>query len=253
MAPHIQNPGDRLMPELVRRSDSGVEPSANRKCYSLLTNANVARQNAPSRSEATAFYRAIKPALDQIICFLLLPVLAPAIASIWLVIRLVDGPDPILVQERVGKAGRSFKMYKLRTMRAVEGNSTGCGIEAARTKPNDLRITRLGRWLRRFRLDELPQVLNVLRGEMSWIGPRPEVAALGRHYERTIAGYRLRYAVRPGISGWAQVSQGHVIEDEDITRKLALDLHYISHMSLWLDIAIAARTAGVVLSGRGAV
>jgi len=120
------------------------------------------------------------------------------------------------------------------------------------TQDNDPRITRLGRYLRRTRIDELPQVLNILRGEMSWIGPRPEAEALSRWYEEELPFYRYRHIVPPGITGWAQVNQGHVFEIDQVTDKLQYDFYYIKNFSPTLDVLILAKTIGTVITGFGA-
>jgi lipopolysaccharide/colanic/teichoic acid biosynthesis glycosyltransferase len=119
------------------------------------------------------------------------------------------------------------------------------------TRADDPRVTALGRWLRRTRIDELPQVINVLRGEMSWIGPRPEALELSRWYEAELPFYRYRHVVRPGISGWAQVSQGHVADLDNVLKKLNFDFFYISRFSLWLDVLIILRTIKTMLTGFG--
>ena len=162
-----------------------------------------------------------------------------------------DSPGPVFFrQERVGFRGRPLVVFKFRTMRHAPA---GAGDrESAITLADDQRITRLGRVLRRTRLDELPQILNILRGEMSWIGPRPEATALSQWYEREIAHYRYRHIVRPGISGWAQINQGHVAAVADVEAKLHYDFFYIRNFSPWLDLLILARTVGTVVTGFGA-
>jgi lipopolysaccharide/colanic/teichoic acid biosynthesis glycosyltransferase len=150
----------------------------------------------------------------------------------------------------MGFGERPFKIYKLRTMR--EGSRTSETLEGQMTLPGDARITRFGYFLRKSRLDELPQIINILRGEMSWIGPRPEALKLSESYESTIPFYRYRHIVRPGISGWAQVNQGHVTSIEDIRLKLQYDFFYVKHFSLWLDILVLLRTIRVVFTGHGA-
>jgi lipopolysaccharide/colanic/teichoic acid biosynthesis glycosyltransferase len=128
--------------------------------------------------------------------------------------------------------------------------------EAARleamTSHADDRITRVGKLLRRTRLDELPQLINVLSGHMSIIGPRPEAIPLSQWYEAELPFYVYRHIVRPGITGWAQVNQGHVAELEDVHRKLNYDFYYIKNFSAWLDMVIALRTVSIMLSGLGA-
>jgi lipopolysaccharide/colanic/teichoic acid biosynthesis glycosyltransferase len=122
----------------------------------------------------------------------------------------------------------------------------------AMTGENDPRITRVGRFLRRTRIDELPQMLNNLNGHMSWIGPRPEALALSRWYEMEIPFYAYRHIVRPGITGWAQVNQGHVTDLGEIDDKLQYDFYYIKNFSYWLDILIVLKTFRTVFSGHGA-
>ena len=125
-------------------------------------------------------------------------------------------------------------------------------MQSSITEDNDPRITPFGRILRRTRIDELPQILNILLGEMSWIGPRPEAVDLSIWYEAQIPFYRYRHVVRPGISGWAQVNQGHVSSPEDVQKKLHYDFFYIKNISLWLDLYIIMRTILTVVLGRGA-
>ena len=120
------------------------------------------------------------------------------------------------------------------------------------TVNGDSRITRLGRFLRQYRIDELPQVINVLRGEMSWIGPRPEAVALSEWYESELPFYRYRHIVRPGITGWAAVHQGNVAEVDAATTKLKYDFYYVKYFSPWLDLMIAARTVKILITGFGA-
>jgi exopolysaccharide biosynthesis polyprenyl glycosylphosphotransferase len=166
---------------------------------------------------------------------LLLPLLAP---MIWL-----DSPGPILFrQTRLGRGGRPFTLYKLRTMQP--------GAEAAGPRwaaAADPRVTRLGRWLRRSRLDELPQAFNILRGEMSLIGPRPERPEFVARLAEVIPFYRARHAVAPGLTGWAAVHQDYAASTDDALLKLQYDLYYIKHRSLLLDGWILLRTAAKVL------
>ena len=147
---------------------------------------------------------------------------------IALAIRL-DSPGPAFFrQQRMGYRGDPFRMIKFRTMR-VDAPADEDPRLAAITDAEDLRVTRVGRLLRRYRLDELPQVINVLKGEMSWIGPRPEAIPLSRWYEAELPFYRYRHIVRPGISGWAQVNQGHVADVDDVLEKLHYDFYYMNY------------------------
>ena len=141
-------------------------------------------------------------------------------------------------------------MYKFRTMRPDAGE-VRTELDSFITQKDDQRITRVGRFLRRTRIDELPQVINILRGQMSWIGPRPEAAKLSEWYVEEIPFYRYRHVVRPGITGWAQVNQGHVAEIAEIKRKLQFDFYYIRNFSLWLDILILVKTIKTVVTGFG--
>ena len=125
-------------------------------------------------------------------------------------------------------------------------------LQVAITERGDDRITRVGRALRRMRLDELPQIINILRFEMSWIGPRPEALALSGWYTDEIPFYRYRHVVKPGITGWAQVNQGHVAGVGQVLEKLHYDFYYIKYFSPWLDVLIVFRTIKTMLTGQGA-
>ncbi len=158
-------------------------------------------------------------------------------------------PGPVLYsQRRVGRDGQIFVMYKFRSMRADAEAKTG----AVWARVGDARVTPIGRFLRRMRLDELPQLWNVLIGEMSLVGPRPERPEFVTDLTRNIPFYGQRHAVKPGLTGWAQVRYNYGASTEDAMRKLQYDLFYIKHLSLWLDISIILRTVKIVLLGRGA-
>jgi lipopolysaccharide/colanic/teichoic acid biosynthesis glycosyltransferase len=164
----------------------------------------------------------------------------------------LDSPGPAFFrQRRMGYRGFDFTMLKFRTMRVEDAEDEDPRL-AAITGAEDLRVTRVGRFLRRYRLDELPQVINVLKGEMSWIGPRPEAIPLSRWYEAELPFYRYRHIVRPGITGWAQLKQGHVAQVDEVLEKLHYDFYYIKNFSFWLDLLIVAGTLRVILSGHGA-
>jgi lipopolysaccharide/colanic/teichoic acid biosynthesis glycosyltransferase len=195
-------------------------------------------------------YAKVKRLWDIAVTILLLPVLLPLIAVVAVLIKL-DSDGPVFFrQERLGYRGRAFRMYKFRSMR--HGPAAADAREAAMTRDEDDRVTRIGRTIRRYRIDELPQILNILKGEMSWIGPRPEAVPLSQWYEAELPFYRYRHIVRPGITGWAQVKQGHVAEVGDVLWKLQYDFYYIKNFSFWLDLLIIARTIRTVLSGFGA-
>jgi lipopolysaccharide/colanic/teichoic acid biosynthesis glycosyltransferase len=191
-----------------------------------------------------------KRAGDLVTAVIALPLMVPFLAVVALLIRL-DSPGPVFFrQQRMGYRGVPFTMYKFRTMR--HGPADPDARTAAMTRNDDDRITKLGRVLRHYRIDELPQVLNIIRGEMSWIGPRPEAVALSLWYEAELPFYRYRHIVRPGITGWAQVKQGHVADVDEVLGKLHYDFYYIKNFSFWLDLLIIARTIRTVLSGFGA-
>jgi lipopolysaccharide/colanic/teichoic acid biosynthesis glycosyltransferase len=195
-------------------------------------------------------YAKVKRAGDFILSLVALPPLLPVMLIVALLIRL-DSAGPVLFrQERMGYRGEVFSMFKFRSMR-VAGDMPDART-AAMTRDDDARVTRIGRILRRYRIDELPQIINIIKGEMSWIGPRPEAVALSQWYESELPFYRYRHIVRPGITGWAQVKQGHVADVEDVLWKLQYDFYYIKNFSFWLDLLIVARTVRTVLSGFGA-
>jgi lipopolysaccharide/colanic/teichoic acid biosynthesis glycosyltransferase len=196
-----------------------------------------------------SIYESAKRYVDFALALTVLILLSPLFLMVGLAIRL-DSPGPaIFRQERVGFRGRAFWVYKFRTMRHDEGPADRV---SQMTLPNDARITRLGRFLRKSRIDELPQIVNILRMEMSWIGPRPEALGLSSWYEGMIPFYRYRHVVRPGITGWAQVNQGHVTSVDDADLKLQYDFYYVKNFSMWLDILVLLKTVRIVLTGHGA-
>jgi lipopolysaccharide/colanic/teichoic acid biosynthesis glycosyltransferase len=194
-------------------------------------------------------YFYLKSLIDFLFAVTVLPAALPVMAVCALAIRL-DSKGPVLFrQTRVGHAGRQFTVYKFRTMRDVAITDER---QAAITQDDDDRITGVGRTLRRLRLDELPQIFNILKWQMSWIGPRPEAEVLSVWYTSELPFYRYRHVVKPGISGWAQVNQGHVAEVEEVHRKLQYDFYYIKYFSPWLDLLILLRTVKTMLTGWGA-
>ena len=196
-------------------------------------------------------YMAVKHLADFLFAVAMLPVALPVMAACALAIRVADGAPVIFRQKRIGRGGREFTVFKFRSMQAVSDLEPD-DRKAAMTGDGDVRITRIGGFLRRTRLDELPQLGNILRGEMSFIGPRPEAYVLSNWYTDEIPFYRYRHVVRPGISGWAQVNQGHVAEVNEVHLKLQYDFFYIKYFSPWLDILILFRTVKTMLTGRGA-
>lgn len=196
-------------------------------------------------------YRKLKRISDLVVCSSALILLTLPMTFIALLIRL-DSPGPaIFRQKRIGYGGVPFQILKFRTMRSatpVVDDARG----AAKTQTDDARITKVGRYLRKSRLDELPQLINVIFGQMSLIGPRPEAVPLSEWYKEEVPFYLYRHIVRPGITGWAQVNQGHVAELLDVQLKLHYDFYYIKNFSFWLDLLIAIKTAKIMVSGFGA-
>ena len=188
----------------------------------------------------------LKRVADVLLAALLLLLLSPIIAFASLLIWLEDNGPVFYLQRRSGWLGREFTVYKLRTMSVQPSDSP-----AEWTQLGDQRITRIGGFLRRVRLDELPQLLNVLSGEMSLIGPRPERPELECRLERNIPNYRKRHLMRPGLSGWAQVCAPYASTIEDSDLKLSYDLYYLRHFNTWLDFVILFRTVKTVLKAGG--
>ena len=196
------------------------------------------------RAAREPVFERLKRVGDILLSSLGLVMLGPVMLLAAGAILLDDRGPVVFKQTRVGRFRVPFTVYKLRTMRA---NSTG----GAYAEKGDMRVTRVGRWLRSSRLDEVPQLLNVLRGEMSLIGPRAEWDQLVGQYERDIPSYHFRHLVRPGITGWAQVNYPYGANLEDTRRKLEYDLYYIRHYSLLLDASIVLKTVHVMLFGKG--
>lgn len=200
-----------------------------------------------------ASYTSMKRLLDVVGALCLIPLLLPLFGALAIVIRLDSRGNPIFIQKRVGFRGETFRMIKFRTMRERDPIAQGLAQrDDAMTKSDDDRITKIGRFLRKTRLDELPQIFNVLRGEMSFIGPRPEACSLSEWYDAELPFYSYRHIVRPGITGWAQVNQGHVTDVSEVLGKLRYDFYYIKNISLWLDVLIALKTIRVIVGGIGA-
>ena len=184
--------------------------------------------------------------MDLILASLGMLVLAVLFPLIALAIYL-DSPGPIFyTQERVGKGGRVFRIYKFRSM--VPDAEKGRAVWA---QENDPRVTRVGRILRRTHLDEFPQFWNILKGEMSAVGPRPERPEFVEELAREIPFYRVRHAVKPGMAGWALVKYGYASSKEDALIRLQYDLYYIKHWSPWLDLVILCKTVVDTLTFRG--
>jgi exopolysaccharide biosynthesis polyprenyl glycosylphosphotransferase len=193
------------------------------------------------------YRRVTKRALDLLLA-LGVVLLWPVILAIAVLVRR-SGPGPVLYRQmRVGEGGIPFEMLKFRTMR--EGAEADG--EAIWANDNDPRVTSVGRILRRYRLDEIPQIWNILRGDMSVVGPRPERPEFVEILEREVPHWSRRLLVKPGLTGWAQVRMGYADDADSAADKLAYDLYYLKHRSLVLDLAIILRTVSVVMGRRGA-
>lgn len=187
---------------------------------------------------ARHIHRAARRTLDLVLVALGLAFFLPVLPLVAAAIRL-ETPGPVFyTQERVGRGGWRFRVYKLRSMVA---DAEAAGTPRWATE-NDPRITRVGRFLRATHLDEFPQMLNILKGEMSPVGPRPERPEFVEELAGEIPHYRMRHAVRPGMAGWALVEHGYASSPEEARRKHEYDLYYVKHQSLWLDLVVLART-----------
>ena len=191
----------------------------------------------------------VKRALDLLFAAIGLILAAPLLLLAAISIRLDSRGAALYRQRRLGFRGRSFELFKLRSM-YVDANLAPDG--GRWTQVDDPRVTRVGRLLRRYRVDELPQLWNVLCGEMSLVGPRPEQVPIAERLTTIAPEYRLRHLVRPGITGLAQVNTGYGATENASLKKLTFDLDYVRRVSLMLDIQIVCRTVAVVLTGRGA-
>lgn len=195
-------------------------------------------------------YLRLRRIADKIAALLALVILSPLLMIVAAIIRMETPGPAIFRQERIGYRGQIFWVLKFRTMRCLDETIDDRRLEAI-TRKDDSRITPFGRFLRRTRIDELPQIGNIIRGEMSWIGPRPEAVSLSTWYQSEIPFYRYRHIVPPGITGWAQVNQGHVADVDAVRLKLQYDFYYVKHFSLWLDVHIVMRTIKTIITGAG--
>ncbi len=188
----------------------------------------------------------IKRALDFTSATLVFIAVSPIVVLLMVLVWITSPGPALFVQERIGLAGKKFKLFKLRTM-IVHAPDAG----QRWTAKQDERITPIGRVLRRYRLDEFPQLINVIRGEMSLVGPRPEQPDIVSELEAEIPFYDVRHIVKPGISGWAQVNYPYGSSVSDARRKLEYDLYYMKHYSFFLDLYVVVRTLHVVVSSGG--
>jgi len=192
-------------------------------------------------------FQAAKRGVDVALTVVALPVALTLGILIWLAVRIDSQGRAVFSQVRIGRNGRPFTLHKFRTM--VDGaDADGPSFAVV----GDARLTRVGRVLRKVRLDELPQLWNVLKGDLSLVGPRPEQPVFVDRFSATIPFYDHRHLIRPGLTGWAQVNYGYADDEADTIEKLTFDLYYVKHMSPWLDLNVLGRSIWTVLSGFGA-
>jgi len=199
------------------------------------TTFTVELQRAPLTKAEQAFKRTLDAIVAAMMVFLLSPLMLIAAALIK-----IDSSGPVLFkQRRNGFNGRTFAIYKFRSMRVLED-----GESIKQATQDDPRVTRVGRWLRQTSIDELPQLFNVLKGDMSLVGPRPHALAHNTEYQDIVANYAFRHHVKPGITGWAQVNgfRGETQTVDSMAKRVEHDLWYINHWSLWLDLRILLKT-----------
>lgn len=256
IAPSLENnPQDRCLIEALEQRDPRdttlttplnlLELQLERLPPCLLPEPWLNYQELPW-AKVFSLERQLKRVADLLFSSGLLLITSPVLLLAALLIWLEDRGPVFYVQQRSGWLGRSFRIYKLRTMQQQSPE-----VQPSWTVLGDHRITRVGCWLRRLRLDELPQLINVLRGDMSLIGPRPERPEFEHELEARIPHYRKRHWMRPGLSGWAQVCAPYAASVEDSELKLSYDLYYLKHFSTWLDLMILFRTIKTVLKAGG--
>ncbi|MDJ0791701.1 MAG: sugar transferase [Acidimicrobiia bacterium] len=192
-------------------------------------------------------YAPAKRVIEVLAVLVTLPLWLFLWGVVWLTVKLDSRGPAIYSQERVGRNGGHFTLYKFRTM-VTDAEATGPQF----TSENDPRITRIGRFLRKSRLDEIPQLWNVLRGDLAIVGPRPERPVFVDQFSESIPFYDSRTLIRPGVTGWAQVQYGYADGEADAVEKLTYDLYYVKHSSLWLDVHILGLSIWTVLTGQGA-
>lgn len=198
-------------------------------------------------SAISSNYLNIKRVLDIVTIIAVLPFVAVLMVVTALAIKLESSGSVFFWQKRVGMNGKTFNMLKFRSMTS---DSEQHGSQFAQS--NDMRVTRVGKFIRKFRIDETPQLWNVLKGDMSIIGPRPEQESFVNEFNQTIPNYSLRHLVRPGITGLAQTEQGYVADADGTVTKLKYDLYYINNLSFMTDLQITLKTIYTILTGFGA-
>jgi sugar transferase (PEP-CTERM system associated) len=239
--------------ELLRAKMAGIRVEDATTTYERVTGKILIDDLRPSwlifsdGFRVSRVMRLMKRTIDLTLSLIMLIVALPAMVLTALAILIEDGRPVLYRQERVGENGRTFTLSKFRSMR--KDAETGTPMWA---KDDDDRVTFVGRIIRKTRLDELPQLWNVIRGDMSFVGPRPERPYFVEELSRDIPFYQQRHAVKPGITGWAQVKYRYGSSLEDATEKLRYDLYYVKHLSIFFDLTIVFDTVKVVLFRKGA-
>jgi exopolysaccharide biosynthesis polyprenyl glycosylphosphotransferase len=244
LAPQIvKGLGVRAVHAAIGASAAPIEKAAGKVDLKAIVRDELARRAA---AQAEGVAPAVKRSFDMLAAIFLLVALSPLLAATAAAIRL-DSSGPILYrQRRIGLGGREFEIFKFRSMRQDAEKDGACWAEK-----DDKRVTRVGQFIRRTRIDEIPQAINILKGEMSFVGPRPERPEFVRLLETEIPHYHARHLVMPGITGWAQVRFVYTASVEGARDKLGYDLFYIKHMSPLLDALIVLMTVRVALLGLG--
>lgn len=209
----------------------------NQVASKTIGDANVLKKEFP------LFYSLFKRMFDILISFMALMVLLPVILLFALIVMIETPGSPFFLQERLGQSGRPFTIMKLRSMYSdAEKNGAQWAVK------NDSRVTKVGKLIRQTRIDELPQLWNVLKGDMSIVGPRPERAVFIEEFQKTLPSFSQRLVVKPGLTGWAQINGGYELTPAE---KLELDLYYIQHTNIRFDMKIMIKTLRVIVTGDG--
>jgi exopolysaccharide biosynthesis polyprenyl glycosylphosphotransferase len=242
-----ERPGRLSLPQLLKTKWSGIVVEEGTEIYERLAKKLPIECLTPSRIIASrdfgklGWLTAAQRALSLTVAALGLLLTWPLMAIIALLIKL-DSKGPVFfIQKRMGRRERVFRLIKFRTMHPTSNETTEW------VRDNSNRITRIGKWLRKSRLDELPQFVNILLGDMNLVGPRPHPVSNLELFVEKIPYYSLRHMVRPGITGWAQVRYGYANNLDEETEKTRYDLYYIKHLSLWFDLRILFETVRIVL------
>jgi exopolysaccharide biosynthesis polyprenyl glycosylphosphotransferase len=241
------------MRDLLQARLQGVQIEDGVRFYERLTGKIAIEALTPDHLISSEGFRkrgldlAVGHALSLALSAAIVVVLAPLFALIALAIKLDSAGPVFFVHDRVGFRGKHLRLLKFRTMYPAAGTTSEWAAD------NDARITRVGKWLRQYHLDELPQLINILRGEMNLVGPRPHPVRNFELFMEKIPYYALRTIVRPGLTGWAQVRQGYANGLDEETEKMRYDLYYIKHMSAWLDLRILCHTAQLLWSDHGSL